>query len=292
MSNVIGIINDPVLDNVVQGYIPGDQDFIGSQLFPPIRVKSRSGEITQVGTEFLRINSKIKVERTGTPEITVSMSKTPVWKCEDDGLKIMVLKKDGEQFNKADWQAGMADARIKYGKMLKSALMIAKEKEVADALTSTSVITNNSTLSGDDQWSDYTSSNPISNFKTARDTIFDAIGREANVAYMGRAVYETLRFHPAMIDKLNVSSDKAKLIGLTPDQLAMVLNVEKVLVGRVRYESAKEGQSSAMANIWGKDFGLLYVNPSPTPEEWEYSAGYEFILDPEGDPVEIGRAHV
>jgi hypothetical protein len=277
--NNISVTNAPVLDKIIKGYMPGDQQFIHSELFPTIKVTSRTGDIKSAGTEFLRVGSKLIVGRAKTPEITVSLSHASGWACKKNGAKIMILQEDGEQFNQQDYMAGMSDARTMYAKMVKTNLMIAREKEAADSLTSTGVITNNVTLSGSDQWSDEANSDPVAVFKEARSTVRSACGREPNIAYMGWEVAETLRFHPRLMQMLNVSSDTAKLDGLDDKQLARVLKVNKVLIGSVQYESAAEGQTSSMANIWGKDFGMLYVNPNPTPEVFEFSFGYNFQLE-------------
>lgn len=277
--NNISVTNAPVLDKIIKGYMPGDQQFIHSSLFPTLNVTSRTGDIKSAGTEFLRIGSKLIVGRAKTPEITVSLSHAAGWACKKNGAKIMVLQEDGEQFNQQDWMTGMSDARTMYAKMVKTNLMIAREKEAADALTSTGVITNNTTLAGSSQWSDYSNSDPVAIFKTARATVRTECGREPNVAYMGWEVGEVLRYHPKLIKMLNSSSDTAKLDGLDDKQLARVLKVDKVLIGSVQYESAKEGQTSVMTDIWGKDFGMLYVNPNPTPEVFEFSFGYNFQME-------------
>lgn len=279
MSNKIRISNDPVLDKIVRGYMPMDEQYIAGKLFPKIKVGSRKGDIKSAGTEFLRVNSVTKVGRTGTPEITVSMSKSSGWSCENEGLKILTLKEDGESYNQADWRAGMTAAKLSFAKMIKTAKMLAKEKEAADVLTSTSIITNNVTLSGSDQWSDYAGSNPLTQFSAAADSIYAATGREANTAYMGRNVFKKLRFHPVLFDKLGTTSSSERSKGLTKEQLALILEVDQILIGTVRYESAKEGQTSSMSSVWGNDFGMLFVNPNPTPELFEKSFGYEFVLD-------------
>lgn len=278
MGNQIQTYNDPVLQSIIRGYSPKDNDYIHMFLFPTINVKSRKGDIQNVGTEFLRTSSKLMVSRSGTPEITVSMSLTDGWSCEINGAQIIITNQDGEKFDPLDRDAGKEEARTVFAKMLKCAMWLAREKEASDACTSTSIITNNTTLSGSSQWSDFAGSDPLGDFKLGQDTIYDAIGLEANTAYMSRAVFRSLRFHPQIFERIGVNDTANKLKGASQDQLAMALDVDRVLVGRARYESAKEGQTSSMANVWGKDCGLLYVNPTPTPTEYEFSFGYNFQM--------------
>ncbi len=278
MAQNIKTYNDPVLKSFIRGYIPDDGDYIHQQLIPTLPVKVKRGDLKNIGTEFLRVSSKVIANRAETPEVTVSMTLSDGWNCEKTGLKMMITEEDGEEFNPESWESGMEEARETFAKLIKCGLWLGKEKEVADVLTDTSIITNNITLSGSTQWNNGSSSDPLKIVRTAQDAIYSSIGREANVAYMSRDVFRTLQNHPALLERIGVNDTSNKLLGVSEAQLALALKVDKVLVGRSRYESSKEGQTSSMMNIWGKDFGLLYVNPQPTPSRYEFSFGYNFQL--------------
>ena len=74
-------------------------------------------------------------------------------------------------------------------------LWLGKEKSLADSLTSTAVITQNTTLSGTSQYNDYTNSDPIGDATTAVETIADAIGRQPDTLIISRKVFRTLPFN-------------------------------------------------------------------------------------------------
>ena len=279
MSNNIAILNDPVLQQIVNGYQPLKKQFIHSELIPTITVGARKGDIKRAGTDHLRVESNLRIDRSGVKEINVSMTKAAGWECEEEGLAIVILKSDGESFSNQSRDAGMAQARQMYTKMILTSKAIAREIEVANSLRDRTVITNNMLLSGTSQWNDYENSNPIADMKIARDSIYNSSGLEANVVFMSRDVFQTLRFHPMLFSLFATTSTKERMKGLTNEQLAMVLEVDKVLVGSARYEGAKEGQANAMSTIWGKDFGMLYVNHNPTPLLFEESFGYNFQMD-------------
>jgi hypothetical protein len=133
---------------------------------------------------------------------------------------------------------------------LQMALFLGKEKALADSLTSTSVITQNTTLSGTSQWNDYTNSDPIGVANTAKKTIRAACGVAPDTIVADWGVLETLRYHPNILRNLGFADSRAGQ--LSNEDLARALGVRRILSADVMYNSAKEGQTEALASVWGK----------------------------------------
>jgi hypothetical protein len=279
-GNNISILNDPVLTQIYQGYMPMDQDFVRPQVMPVIPVGSDTGDIKTMGSDFLRIHTGLMVDRAGTPEIDVTITKANAYRTERHGLKIPVTKEDGKAYNKTDWRAGMRAAQLEYTQLLKTAVLVAKDYALASVLQSSSVITQYTTLSGSSQFNDYTNSSPIEVIKTGRTAIYDAVGYEANVAIMNRATFEALRWHPELKKTNGIAPDGTVAIRpLTQVEVAYALNVDRIVVGRVKYNTAAKGKTASLTTVWGKDITLAYINPSPTANRYEYSMGYTFEMD-------------
>ncbi|OJW18785.1 MAG: hypothetical protein BGO51_15555 [Rhodospirillales bacterium 69-11] len=135
--------------------------------------------------------------------------------------------------------------------------MVARENELAAALTDTAVLTQNTTLSGTSQWSDYSNSNPISDVRTAKQTIHESIYVDPNVLVLGKQVYDKLVDHPAVIERVKYSQ-----LGIaSPDLLARLFDVERVIIAAAGKNTAAEGQTDSMSYIWGKNAILAYINP-------------------------------
>lgn len=149
-------------------------------------------------------------------------------------------------------------------------LFLEKEKLLADTLTNTGIITQSTTLSGSSQFSDYANSDPIGVFNVARAAILDGCGKFPNVAAMDIKVWNQLRFHPAMLDALGFKYSRPG--GLSENELSMALGVERLLIADARYESAKEGQSSSLSPVWGKDI-VFCVAPQSASKK-QISVGY------------------
>lgn len=144
-------------------------------------------------------------------------------------------------------------------------LMLAEEVRAAALLFNATNITQNTTLSGTSQWSDYTSgvSNPVGVIQTGISTVRDAVSEpeEALSITMGAAVWDKLRHHPDIVDRYKYVAGG----GVNKRQFAELfdLNPENINIGMSNYDSANEGQTDVIANIWGKDLLVHFTNPAP-----------------------------
>jgi hypothetical protein len=283
MGNNITIMPDEVLTTVFRGYLPKDKNFIHDEVLPKISVGSKDGQVINTGTtsqEFLKVYHDIIIGRSKSPEINVQLTKADAWHTEKHSLKIMVTKDDGLKFSNTDWRAGMRDAEIMYTKMLRSAVLVGKEYALANALFSATNITNNTTLSGANQWSDFVNSDPIGDVRTAKQSVRSNSHMRANVAIMGIEVFEIIQDHPQIKKTNGVLPDGTVPVrSLTEAEVAKAFGVEKLIVGDVQYEQAIKGATSSLAEVWGKGVLIAYVNQDPQPQEFQRSLGYSFVLD-------------
>jgi len=274
---------DQVLTTLYRGYMPQDQNFIHDQILPKIKVGAKDGQVINSGStsqEFLKVYHTITIGRSKTPEFNVQLSKADAWHTEKHSLKIMVTKDDGQKFSNSNWRAGMRDAEIMFTKMLKTAVAIGKEYAIAEALFSTTNISNNVTLTGADQWSDYVNSDPIGDVRTAKASIRSKAHMKANTMIMGIEVFEYIQDHPQIKRTNGIGPDGTVAVrSLTEAEVAKAFGVAKLIVGDVQYETAIKGQTSSLSEVWGKGVLLAYINPSPQAEEFQKSLGYSFVLD-------------
>lgn len=241
---------DKLLTNVaIQQKVNGA---IAEMIFPSIKSAQYSGLLAKYGKNHLRIENSIKGGRGKYRRVETIVRSTAAYLIEGHGLEGFVSKEDY-----ANVEAPF-DAERDETMGLQSALILEKEKTMADSLTSTSVMTNNATLSGSNQFSDYLNSDPIAVFSTARQAIMDSVGEVPNLAAMDYKVWDKLRFHPQMLDALGFKDNRPG--GLNETELASALGVKKLLVAQSRYNSAKEGQADSMAAVWGKDI-VFMVSP-------------------------------
>lgn len=283
MTHSIEIRNNPVLTELYRGYQPVEADYIQNQILPVLSTGSESGDIINLGTtsqDMLRIHNTVIVGRTKTPEIRFSLSKAVAYKCEKRGLKVLVTIEDANKFKKEGETIENAKAKAKnmFTKFLKTATMLGREVALASALFSTSTFTNYTTLTGADKFSDYVNSDPIGVSTVAKNTIRKAIGKKPNVCIMGPEVEMYLVNHPQLKKTNGVAPDGTVPVrALERVELAKALGVDKILVGEAQYQTSKLGETAVKTDIWGKYMLFAYVNPSPVPEEFQLSLGYQFV---------------
>lgn len=111
---------------------------------------------------------------------------------------------------------------------------------------------NKVTLSGTSQWSDFTNSNPVDAILAA----LDVMVMRANIMVIGQAVWTKLRQHPKILNAIFGPGGQAGIA--TREQVASVLELEALYVGRAFVNSAKKGQTASLARAWGKHAALIY----------------------------------
>lgn len=266
MSQLKPIV-DPLLSNASSAYIP--KGYLTEQLLPFIGAVTSTGKFAKYGTNHLRIESSLKAGRGSYRRVEAITRSTTSYSIDGHGLEGIVTKEDYANVQspyKAEEDEVMG---------LTNLIWLAKENDLATTLSSTSVVTQYTTLSGTNQYNDFLNSDPIDDFITARSTVKSGCGVMPNVAWMDEIVWNTLRFHPQMLDALGFKQNRPG--GLTKDEMAVAMGVEKVLIAQASYESAKEGQTSSLASVWGKHiwFGVVPEKAAPYQVSLGYWVGYE-----------------
>lgn len=245
---------DPVLTETAIAYT--NDQYIAEQVFPSFKVKKQSGKHFIYDRGKFRINDNQRGQGSNSNEVTLNLTTGQPYFCEDHALREFVADEDVD--NAETPTSPFVDATENVTEMH----MVAREKELADLLSDTGVLTQNVTLSGTDQWNDYDNSDPIGDVRTGITTIHNAVHKRANVLILGRQVYDKLVDHPAFIERVKYS----QLGVMTPELLARIFDVERVLIGGAGYNTAAEGQSDSMDYIWGKVAILAYIAPSVRPK--------------------------
>jgi hypothetical protein len=270
---------DPQLTNILLAYT--NKDFIADRILPTVpNLKDETGVIASLGNAHLRIYDSRRAlydESDHRMEFTISNDKS--YKIEYYDLEVYLPDRLASQlqlpFN------AKRDSSIS----LRQAIMLEREAGIAALMTSTSILTNNTTLSGTSQYTDFVNSSPEDDFETARTSIHSKTGREANSVYMSRAVFNTLKRHPFF---LNLVKGVKILSGkVLTEQIKDFFEVDDVIIGKAIYISTNEGQTETKSVLWGDDVVFFY-KPS-APSLFEPSFGYCFKLQGNDLRVDIRR---
>lgn len=267
---------DPQLTNILLAYT--NPQFLADQILPTVPdLKEESGKIARMGNAHLRqYSAKRSLYDTSDHQIEFTIDNDNAYAIDYFDLAAYVPDRLQGQLQLPFNALNAAQMTVMDGMKLQ------REIALAAAMTSTSVITQNTTLSGTSKYSDPTNSNPDSDFDTARDAVQAGIGREANAIYLSRKVLNALRRHPFMLE-----ISKSALAGGAPknnvlseggliETLKSWYELEYVFVGRTIKVTSQEGQTETKGAVWGDDVVFFYRTPSPSL--FAPSFGYSFQL--------------
>ena len=262
--NLRDVVIDPALSDVSVKYT--NSSFIADVMLPVVQVGKQSGKYYIYDKSNLRPDKTGRAAGSGSNEVESGLSLSGVFFADDNALKAKV------PFEVIDQAEQALDPLIDETEAVTEKLLIAREISAAALLTSTSSMTQNTTLSGASQWSDYTNSDPIADIRTAKNTIHANSLKKANVLMLSQTVFNTLADHPKVIARVQYS----QLGVVTEELLARLFNVDKVVVGEAGYNSAKEGQSDSLAYVWGKNAVLAYVAPRMSLKTLTLGATFQY----------------
>lgn len=236
-----------------------NEAFIADAVLPKVPVGSRSFKwLKHTKEERFTIPETI-VGRKGRPtevEFTATEQASTV---SDYGLDDVIPVEDVESAPPGVNPIGKAVEGIA------ELIMLDREKRVADTIfaAATYPVGNKVTLSGTTQWSDYANSDPLSAMLAAMDGMLV----RPNTLVLSQAVWTKLRQHPKLIAALYPAGGNAATGGIFAGQqnLAQLLELDSVIIGKGWHNTAKPGQTASMARLWGKHAAMLYINPQAGP---------------------------
>lgn len=234
--------------------------FIGELVMPRLPVTNQTDKYWI----FDRANQELieqDLRATGDPaqRIRMTLSNTP-YSAKSHALSAVLPDED-----QANWQVGGSSLQQATTGTLMDKILLAHEKRVIDIISDTAQVTNNTTLSGTSQWSDYTNSNPITAVETGKRTI-RLSGVEPNIFIIGEDVYQKLIAHPKIVERFQYVQKGA----LGTEELRQVFNV-RVEVARAVWVN----KSGTAAFLMGKDAFLGYASPGASMED--ISFGKTFV---------------
>jgi len=245
-------IDVPLSNIAVEAFDSGN--FIAPQLFPVVDVRKQSDKYyTIVKNSWLR-----------RPSTTLRAPKTSPFAVEfdvssDSYFADNYALKSENAFEVLANADDPVDLRARTTRYLVEMLMRDQEVRIANQVTSITNIGSGVVLAGADKWSNYISSDPVSDVTTAHSFIRSNTGLLPNTAIMDYDTYQILRRHPVLLDMYKYTQG-----GLVNDaELREVLKVPNILVSNAIWNNNLENATASLINIWGNNMLLCYVTPQP-----------------------------
>jgi hypothetical protein len=139
-----------------------------------------------------------------------------------------------------------------------SIVLRAAEKRWADAIFNATTFAAQLTSVGN-EWDDATNATPVSDVEAACRAVWARTGMWPNALVINRHVFRNLRLCDQVTDTLaslgaGVSIEPGKI---TVASLASVFDLPYVIVAGSARDSANEGQTASIANVWSNEYAMV-----------------------------------
>jgi len=262
MPEVQQVHIDAALTNVSVAY--KNNEYIADAVAPPVPVRKQSDKYFVYDTERegMRPVEDVRAPGAEATELNFALSSDSYY-CEDHALSSSVPDEERENADP------VIQPEIDRTEFLTDRILLNREIAL-EKLFRTAAGLGEAAPDPEDLW-DTETSDPIAQLQTARVNVFAASQRRANTLILPYNVYEALRNHPAVTDRIKYTT-----AGVVNEQLlAQLIDVDRVLVPRSFKNTAAKGQTASVTSVWGKNAYLLYVPPRPAPKQ--LSLAYTFV---------------
>ncbi len=153
-------------------------------------------------------------------------------------------------------------------------LMLLRERRVAALLFNAAAYATANKTTITNEWDDTTNGVPVDDILTG----IDACAEPPTHLIIGAAGWKALRRHPQVISTvLGLRTGQVGPGMISRQQLAEWLELEAILVGKARYDSANPGQTVSLARVWDDDQALLArIIPNPGTKTITLSKTFRF----------------
>lgn len=265
---------DAVLTNISIAYMQAAENFIAHKVFPVVPVDKASGLYFKYNQgDWLRDEAAKRADATESvgSGYTVGQDSysTDVWAFHKD-VGDQLLKNATNPLNPMTDATNYVASRLLLRQETDFAATFFKPGIWGTDLTGVATAPNASQFI---QFNDYVNSTPIQTIENAKEYVAGVTGYDVNTMVMGKQVFNALKNHPNIIDRIKYTSANV----VTTDLLARYFGVDQVLVARTLVNGAKEGQPDAPQYVYPK--GILLTHSAPNPGLLTPSAGYTFSWD-------------
>ena len=266
------------LTNVSVAYFQDEANFIADKVFPMVPVVHQTDQYFIWSlADFNRDEAQQRAD--GTESAGSGMNLTTA----SYNAKVYALHKDIGPQIRANADPAI-DIDVTTTRMLMQKLLIKRDRLFVSSYMTTGVWTGG--VGGGDAvgtaggtpgtatpplWSDDANGDPFTDIAVGQTNILNNTGFLPNKLVVGWKVFQALRKHPLVIDRIKYTSQPdAK--DVTAKLLAQMFDVDEFLISKAVYNSAAEGLAASMNFVTPASALLCYAAPAPSLNE--PSAGY------------------
>lgn len=248
---------NPQLTAVALAYQNPAAALIADQVMPRVPTAKKFSYTVYTASQGYTVPDT-KVGRKSEPNMVDFGGTLVTAECQDYGLDDLVPNDEIQAYNDMPKPStgGPVDPLSLSTMMLTGLVQLDREIRVAGMVFNAANYSgsNQTTLSGTGQWSDFTNANPLNAITTAMDIPLV----RPNRLVLGQAVWTQLRQHPKIVQAIGQSAQTAGYA--SRQQVADLLELDEIIVGQAFYNTAKKGQTPSYSRAWGKHAALIHVD--------------------------------
>ncbi|MEW6314135.1 MAG: capsid protein [Pseudomonadota bacterium] len=245
------------LTAIAIGYQNPDAALIADRVLPRVPT-AKKFKYTKYSAEQGYTVPDTKVGRKSEPNMVDFGGTDLTDECQDYGLDDLVPNDEIDAYNAMPKPAsgGPVSPEALSTMMLTGLVQLDREIRVSGLVFNSASYAagNQATLSGTGQWSDRANSDPLNAITTAMDIPLV----RPNKMTIGQLAWTQLRMHPKIVQAIGKSAQTAGYASL--QQVADLLELQEIIVGRAVYNTAKRGQTPSYVRAWGKHCALLHID--------------------------------
>jgi hypothetical protein len=263
---------DRALTNISVAYIQSADSFVAHQVFPVVGVQKQSDRYFKYNRDdWFRDEAEERGPATESAGGDYDIDNTPSYFCKKYAYHKDVTDEDRTNSD-TPLNADQDATEFVTGKLL-----LKKEVQWANTYFKTGVwatditgVTGTNTDAAKVQYWNESGSTPIQDFSLQKTNMAALTGQRPNILVLGAQVYEALKNHKDILDRIRYTQKGI----VTPDLLAALFDVERVVIAWAVKNSAAKGAAESNSFILGK--GALLAYSAPRPALKTATAGYTF----------------
>lgn len=272
------------LSTMAMAYYQQDSTTLAKNMFPVCPVSLSSDNYYVFSKEDLLRDNWHRKPAYGKVDTAVISENTEPYTCNVDQ---MIMGIDNIRQTDLNRRQGprTADPRQQRTRVMAAQANIHQDSDFAKGFMKKGVWTNegegidNTTVSGN-QFIKFSNGNsdPIKFFDAKKTAIRQATGRTPNRLGLGINVFNALKEHPAILERVKFGGTTANPANVTENVLAQLFGIDKIVIDETVQNKAGLGQDANMQFI-GDPNAFLLAYATDTPSLEEPSAGYIFTWD-------------
>lgn len=253
-----------------------NEGYIAENAMPIIPVRLEASKYFVYDLSRFDAPPALRAERAKYGRVEFSLS-TDTYQCEEYGLEIPI--DDRERQNAIE----PLNVDVDSTEILTDMILNDREQRVTNVVLASGNYTHGNTTNYAGSalaWLPTNgTSDPITDIVvTGRETVRKNIGKYPNKLFLGAEVFSNLKQHPLIVDRIKYNGSGTVPGKVTLAALADLFEVDDVYVGLPLRRTSNQNQADVLADVWGKNALLAFINPRPAIKQ--ISLGYQFQSRP------------